>query len=101
MRAIQIDGFDAPLQERGIATPSPRVGEVLLRVRAAGVNAADWRLWHGAYRSVQEHRFPITLGLDISGVVERLGERVVNYRGGEEVYGSLWKPVLLEGTFAD
>ncbi len=101
MRAIQIDGFDAPLKVREIATPAPKAGEVLLRVRAAGVNAADWRLWHGAYKSVQEHRFPITLGFDMAGVVERPGERVEIYRGGEEVYGSLWKPILLDGTFAD
>jgi len=101
MRAIQIDGFDAPLRVREIDTPSPRSGEVLLRVRAAGVNAADWRLWHGEYRSVQEHRFPITLGFDMAGVVDRLGERVETYRGGEEVYGSIWKPLLLDGTFAD
>jgi NADPH:quinone reductase-like Zn-dependent oxidoreductase len=73
MRAIQIDGFDAPLRLREVPTPAPGPGEVLLRVRAAGVNAADWPLWHGVYRSRQEHRYPITLGFDMAGVVERPG----------------------------
>ncbi|BDG05039.1 NADP-dependent oxidoreductase [Anaeromyxobacter oryzae] len=101
MRAVMIDGFDAPVTVREIPTPDPKAGEVLLRVRAAGVNAADWRLWHGAYQGTQEHRFPITLGFDMAGVVERPGDGVDAYRGGEAVYGTLWKQVLLDGTFAD
>lgn len=75
MRAVMIDGFDAPVTVREIPTPSPKAGEVLLRVRAAGVNAADWRLWHGAYQGTQEHRLPITLGFHMAGIVERPGDR--------------------------
>jgi NADPH:quinone reductase len=101
MRAAIIEGFDAPVKVRDIRTPLPRTGEVLVRVRAAGVNAADWRLWHGAYKVTQEHKFPITLGFDMAGVIERLGEGVDAYRGGEAVYGTLWKSILLDGTFAD
>lgn len=101
MRAIMIDAFDAPVTLREIARPEPKRGEVLVRVRAAGVNAADWRLWHGAYKDMQEHRFPITLGFDMAGVVESVAEAAEGLRAGDEVFGTLWKRVLLDGTFAD
>ncbi|HEV8446190.1 MAG TPA: NADP-dependent oxidoreductase [Gemmatimonadaceae bacterium] len=96
-----IDAFDAPVTLRQIPKPEPKRGEALVRVRAAGVNAADWRLWHGAYKDMQEHRFPITLGFDMAGVVETAAEGADGFRAGDEVYGTLWKQVLLDGTFAD
>jgi NADPH2:quinone reductase len=96
-----IDAFDAPVTLRQIPTPGLERGEVLVRVRVAGLNAADSRLRHGAYENTQEHHFPITLGFDMAGVVERTADGVERFRSGDEVYGTLWKQILLDGTFAD
>ncbi len=101
MRAITVDAFDAPIVMREVPVPEPAPGEVRLRVRAAGVNAADRRLWHGAFKAIQPHEFPLTLGFDMAGVVDVAGPGVTSYRAGDEVYGTLWKPILLQGTFAD
>ncbi len=101
MRAITVDAFDAPIVMREVPVPEPAPGEVRIRVRAAGVNTADRRLWHGAFKGMQEHVFPLTLGFDMAGVVDLAGPGVTRYREGDEVYGTLWKPILLQGTFAD
>ncbi len=101
MRAITIDSFDAPIVMRELPVPEPAPGEVRLRVRAAGVNTADWRLWRGAFKDIQEHEFPLILRFDMAGIVDLPGPGVDRYRKGDEVYGTLWKPILLQGTFAD
>ena len=101
MRAMMIDAFDAPVTLRQIPTPDLKPGEVLVHVRVAGVNAADSRLRHGAYKNMQQHRFPITLGFDMAGVVEQVSDADAAFHKGDEVYGTLWKEVLLDGTFAD
>lgn len=101
MRAMMIDAFDAPVVLREIPTPELKRGAVLVRVRMAGVNTADSRLRHGAFKNTQQHHFPITLGFDMAGTVERAAPDVDTFRSGDEVYGTLWKQVLLDGTFAD
>ena len=86
-----------------IDLPTPKVGadEVLIRVRAAGVNPFDWKVADGELRDEMEHRFPLILGFDAAGVVERVGANVTELAEGDEVYGYLFKPVMGEGTYAE
>jgi NADPH:quinone reductase-like Zn-dependent oxidoreductase len=48
-----------------------------------------------------EHRFPLIIGIDAAGIVERVGPGVEAYREGDEVYGYVRKPVMGAGTMAD
>lgn len=64
--------------------PAPGPDEVLVRVRAAGVNPADWLVRSGAAPLFGEP--PFVLGWDVSGVVEEVGPRVTRFRPGDEVY---------------
>jgi NADPH:quinone reductase-like Zn-dependent oxidoreductase len=74
---------------------------VLIRVRAAGVNPFDWKVADGILKGKKEHRFPLILGFDAAGVVERVGADVTRLFEGDEVYGYLSKPVMEEGTYAE
>jgi NADPH:quinone reductase-like Zn-dependent oxidoreductase len=87
MRAISQRVFGGPevLEQVEVDRPEPGPGEVLVRVRAAGVNAADWKLRSGALRKLGEP--PFTLGLDVSGVAEKLGAGVEDFQPGDEVFG--------------
>jgi NADPH:quinone reductase-like Zn-dependent oxidoreductase len=87
MRAITQRVFGGPevLELVEVDRPAPGPGEVLVRVHAAGVNAADWKLRSGAIRMLGEP--PFTLGLDVSGVVEEAGARVEGFQPGDEVFG--------------
>jgi len=52
-------------------------------------------------KDYMEHRFPLVPGIDLSGVVERVGSGVEGFATGDAVYGVVTKPVVGEGTFAD
>ncbi|MGE5159855.1 MAG: NADP-dependent oxidoreductase, partial [Gemmatimonas sp.] len=65
--------------------PEPRFGEVLVKVAASG--AGPWDTWIRSGSSVLPQPLPLTLGSDLSGVVEAVGPSVVAFKPGDEVYG--------------
>ncbi len=96
MRAFAIDEFGDRGTLRHLPTPHPRAGEVLIRVRAAGVNPVDWKVRDGFIPLPQAH-FPCVLGSDVAGIIEQTGPNSSRYREGDEVYGS----VFMGGSFAE
>lgn len=65
--------------------PTPKTGEVLVRVKAAGINPVDGAVRAGYFPLLGEP--PFILGWDISGIVEALGPGVTGFRIGDEVFG--------------
>ncbi|SER49108.1 NADPH:quinone reductase [Streptomyces sp. yr375] len=70
--------------------PRPGPGEVLVAVRAAGVNPVDWKQRTGFRRPGEsgERAFPVVLGNEAAGVVEETGEGVTGFAPGDEVFGN-------------
>jgi NADPH:quinone reductase-like Zn-dependent oxidoreductase len=101
MRAIAENEFGGPITLMNLPIPEIGADEVLIRVRAAGVNPFDWKVADGVLKGEKEHRFPLILGFDAAGVVERVGADVTRPFEGDEVYGYLSKPVMGEGTYAE
>ncbi|WP_053912763.1 NADP-dependent oxidoreductase [Streptomyces sp. TP-A0875] len=91
MRAISQDALGGPevLREIRLERPGPRVNEVLVRVRAAGVNPTDWK--HRATGGFLGEP-PYVLGWDVAGTVEAVGIGVAAFRPGDEVFGMLSYP---------
>ncbi|MER7467808.1 NADP-dependent oxidoreductase [Streptomyces sp. NPDC097981] len=88
MRAIFQNGPGAPdvLNVVETARPQPGRGEILVRVHAAGVNPADWKIRErGVFANGA--KLPFTLGFDVSGVVEETGDGVTLFHPGDEVFG--------------
>ena len=71
-----------------VAKPSPGPGQLLVAVRAAGVNPADWKLRAGLLREFTSVTPPAVLGSEVAGVVERLGTGVEGFAVGDEVFGN-------------
>jgi NADPH:quinone reductase-like Zn-dependent oxidoreductase len=102
MKAIVNRRYGTPdgLRLEDVDTPLPGPGEVLVRVRAAGVDPGVWhhvtglpwlgRLGFGLRRPRQ-----VVPGLDLAGVVEAVGDRVTGFAPGDEVYGNA------PGSFAE
>ena len=88
MRAVGFRRYGAPevLEELEVARPAPRLGEVLLKVAAAGVNPADWALRGGRLRPFVRLKLPFVPGSDVAGVVEAVGPGVTRFGPGEAVY---------------
>ncbi len=80
------------MQLKDIAAPAIGPTDVLVRVRAAGVNPADWAIMHGLpyiARPVYGLRKPkvAVRGTDVAGVVEAIGSQVTRFQVGDEVFG--------------
>jgi NADPH:quinone reductase-like Zn-dependent oxidoreductase len=101
MRAIAEEKIGGPIAPIDLPAPIFGAGEVLIRVRAAGVNPFDWKVADGALEGRMKHRFPMILGFDAAGVIERVGADVTGLAEGDEVYGYLFKPVIGGGTYAE
>ena len=101
MRAIAVAEFGGSVTLMDL--PVPRIGpdDVLIRVGAAGINPFDWKVADGVLKDKREHRFPLILGFDAAGVVERVGAGVTELAEGDEVYGCLLGPVIGGGTYAE
>ncbi|MEU3557895.1 NADP-dependent oxidoreductase [Streptomyces fragilis] len=91
MRAIRQDTLGGPdvLREVEMPRPSPRPGEVLVRVRTAGVNPTDWKHRAGGGFLGEP---PFVLGWDVCGTVVEAGYGVTIHRSGDEVFGMLPYP---------
>ncbi|RLL65748.1 NADP-dependent oxidoreductase [Streptomyces sp. Z26] len=94
MRAVVQDAFGGPevLRVADVPRPEPLPTEVLVRVRAAGVNPVDWKTRSGSGMAGVLGAPPFVLGWDVSGVVEEVGFGVTTLRPGDEVYGMPWFP---------
>ena len=67
--------------------PQPDPDQVLIRLKATGVNPMDWKVRSGAYKQFMPLEFPWRPGLEGSGVVEAVGANVTAFKKGDEVYG--------------
>jgi alcohol dehydrogenase len=79
----------------------PSAGKVLVNVKAAGVNPADWKIREGYMQQMMQLQFPSTLGTDFSGVIERVGEGVSDFKQGDDVYGQAGVIRGGSGAFAE
>src|ERR671913_1475605 len=88
MQAIRVHSFGGidSLVAEEVPRPTPGDGEVLVRVKAAGVG--PWDAWIRSGRSVIHQPLPLTLGSDVAGVVEHVGPGVSHFSAGDAVFGA-------------
>lgn len=85
MKAVGFSRFGGPevLEIVDCPEPHPGPGEVRIAVRAAGVNASDWKKRQG----LLDQELPQTLGYEAAGIVDELGEGVTDVAAGDRVFG--------------
>ena len=104
MRAVVFDRYGPAevLRVEDVTTPTPGPDQVLVRIAATSINLSDWECLCGSplYARIGGLRAPArrTLGSDIAGTVEAVGDDVTRFRTGDEVYGD---NLLLKGGFAE
>lgn len=82
---LRLDTLPAPVS----SAPVPGNGEVLVRIRAAGINGLDWKIRDGDVRDVFRLALPATLGLELSGTVLAVGPGVPHLAPGRRVMAAL------------
>jgi NADPH2:quinone reductase len=97
MKAIRVGEFGGPevLKLEDVTDPQAGAGQVVVRVRAAGVNPVDTYVRSGAY--AVKPQLPYTPGFDAAGEVESVGDGVKSVKAGDRVYTS----GSLSGTYAE
>ncbi|MCD0444022.1 NADP-dependent oxidoreductase [Glycomyces sp. A-F 0318] len=101
MRAVVITDFDTEPVLTDLPVPEPGPGEVLVRLAAAGVNPFDWKVIGGAMRGAVDHAFPLVLGSDGAGTVERTGAGVAAFTFGDRVFGPFMDVEHGRGSYAE
>jgi alcohol dehydrogenase len=107
MKSAQIKAYgDSEVLEINRSTPSindPSEGMVLVTIKAAGVNPVDWKVREGFFKQMAPLQFPATLGMDFSGVIEKVGVGVSSsdLKQGDEVYGQAGVLMGGSGAFAE
>ncbi|HOX19579.1 MAG TPA: NADP-dependent oxidoreductase [Gemmatimonadales bacterium] len=99
MKALAIRRYKAPMEMMELPRPEPGPGELLVRVRAAGVNPIDYKIRDGAVKVLLPFSFPLILGTDLAGDVAAVGPGVTRFKVGDAVYTRLDNARI--GAFAE
>lgn len=108
MKAYVLKQYGAPddaLELREVEKPIPKDDQVLVRIRAAGLNGADWHLMRGdpylirLMMGIRKPKAGTVLGGALSGVVETVGKAVTQFRTGDEVFAE--NDISLLGAFGE
>jgi NADPH:quinone reductase-like Zn-dependent oxidoreductase len=100
MRALILEAHGQPLRLIAVPRPIPGEGQVLVRIRASGINPLDVKIMKGAAPHARQPP-PSILGLDLAGVVEEVGAHVTAFEPGDEVYGMTGGVGGLQGSLAE
>ena len=87
MRAIVIRAYGGPdvMKLENVTRPEPADDEVLIRVVAASINPVDVAIRKG-YLAKLVGNFPIILGMDAAGIIEKVGNKVTKYKAGDRAF---------------
>ena len=73
--------------------------EVLVKVKVAAVNPLEMLIISGSVKLIQDYKFPLTLGNELTGVIEKIGKKVHGFKVGDAIYSRL--PLTKIGAFAE
>jgi|SRR5450432_325005 NADPH:quinone reductase-like Zn-dependent oxidoreductase len=101
MKAMVIHKYGGPEELKYEDMPEPVINQddVLIRVYSTSVNPIDWKVRQGMRKEGTQRSFPLILGWDVSGVIEKAGSGVTNFKIGDEVYGR--PDTTRNGTYAE
>jgi NADPH:quinone reductase len=100
MHALVLDSFGTQLVHREIPRPLAGPGQVLVEVKASGVNPLDTKIRAGGAAHAKPV-LPAVLGIDLAGVVREVGASVTGFKPGDEVYGMTGGVGGVQGSLAE
>lgn len=91
MKAAQITKYSKKITAEVNDIPVPEISdnEVLVKVKVAAVNPVELLIITGSVKLVQDYAFPLTLGNELTGVIEKVGKNVREFKIGDAIYSRL------------
>ena len=102
MKVVQIDNYSKTIDSvkiREINIPEIKPDEVLVRVKSVGINPVDNMITRGEVKLITPYSFPLSIGNELAGVIEKTGEKVTEFKEGDQVFSRL--PTNKIGAFAE
>ena len=99
MQALVLHRYNGPLELTELSRPTAQPGQVLVRIKASGLNPLDTKIRAGSAAHAK-HPLPLVLGIDMAGVVEAIGQGVTHFQVGDEVYGMTGGVGGIQGSLA-
>src|ERR1700760_1871659 len=101
MRAYVLKHYGGPEGSRlmGVPAPTPRPRDILVDVRAAGLNPVDFKFRQGKLRPIWRPKLPFVLGNELAGEVVAVGREIKRFRAGDRVFARVAKDRA--GAFAE
>jgi len=101
MKAVIIHSYGGPdvLKVEDVHRPVPKEDEMLIRVIAASVNPVDVAIRKSYLAELIGNKFPLTLGMDAAGIVEKTGAKITKFKAGDPVYAFF--TLANEGGYAE
>lgn len=89
MKAAQYNSYGGPevIEIKNVPEPSLGKGQILVEVYATSINPIDWKVRAGYMKDKMPLKFPVTIGGNFSGVVQKIADDVTEFKIGDEVYG--------------
>src|ERR1700761_5028041 len=100
MKALVLESFNSPYQLKEVDKPIAGKGEVLVKIKASGINPLDLKIKAGQAAHAKA-KLPAILGIDLAGVGEPVGEAVTTFKLGDEVYGMTGGIAGIPGSLAE
>jgi NADPH:quinone reductase-like Zn-dependent oxidoreductase len=101
MRAVVTEDYGSGPTLIDIDTPTPAPNEIRVKVHASSLNGFDLAVARGYLNGLMPHRFPVVLGRDFAGTVDRVGDAVTRFAPGDDVFGVVLTQPLHAGGFAE
>jgi NADPH:quinone reductase len=101
MRAVITEDYGSPPTLAELDPPTPGPNEVRVRVVSSSLNGFDTALVRGYLKGMMEHEFPVIVGRDYAGRIDRVGDCVTAFAPGDDVFGVVLTLPLHAGGFAD
>lgn len=99
MKAAILNKKNAPLEVADIPVPEINDDEVLVKVKYAGVNPLDNMIVREEVKLITPYKYPLVMGNEFSGVIEKTGSKVSDFSKGDRVYARM--PLDKIGAFAE
>lgn len=101
MKAIAYKEFGGIEVLQTVEEPKPAIksNQVLVKVKAVSINPIDWKIRRGEMKLMSGSHFPKHIGADFSGIIDTIGDKVANFKVGDEIFGAV--NVMKEGALAE
>ena len=87
------------LEEQEVSIPTVGANQILIKTHSASFNPIDYKILRGDFKAVGKIQFPRGIGRDVSGIVEKVGKNVKNFKAGDKVYSRIDEALV--GTMAE